>query len=222
MRQGAAGAGHLWATDEAPSVGDALVIALGAAGLRQIKSIPTDVAGREQRRPNWARERFCAVALIRHLFEIRQRLFPLRVERVDSPDFVFAPHRPDSPAAAVEVTDAGEFEYQRFLERTAACSDARHIPSPGGLGWESDAPKRQMSVAVGEAVQRKLAHKVWRRAVGLPRWLVLYDNTNAGWFTSDAGAEDCLREQVRAGREGGLSALVLVRALDLVWMAKCE
>ena len=111
----AAGAGHLWATDEAPSVGDVLVIASGAAGLRQIERLPTDVPGREQQRPSWTRERFCTVALIRHLFEVRQRLFPLRVERVDSPDFVFAPRRPDSPAVAVEVTDAGEFEYQRFL-----------------------------------------------------------------------------------------------------------
>ena len=217
-----AGAGHLWATDEAPSVGDALLIASGAAGLRQIKRIPTDVPGRDQGRPNWTRERFCAVALIRHLFKVREHLFPLRVERVDSPDFVFAPSRPDSPAVAVEVTDAGEFEYQRFLDRTAACSDTQHIPSPGDLGWEGDAPERQMSMALGEAVQRKLAHNVWRRAIGLPRWLVLYDNTNAGGFTADADAEDCLREQVQPGREGGLSALVLVRALDLVWMVECD
>ena len=70
-----AGTGHLWATDEAPSVGDALVIASGAAGLRQIKRIPTNVLGRDQGRPNWTRERFCAVALIRHLFEVRQHFF---------------------------------------------------------------------------------------------------------------------------------------------------
>lgn len=80
MKQVALGAGHLWATDEAPSVGDALVLASGAAGLHQIKRLPTDVPGREQGRPNWTRERLCAVTLVRHLLEVRQHLFPLRVE----------------------------------------------------------------------------------------------------------------------------------------------
>jgi hypothetical protein len=161
------------------------------------------------------------VALIRHLSRAHQHLFPLRVERVDSPDFVFTPRRSNSPAVAVEVIDAGEFEYQRWLDRIAACPGVHHVPSARGLGWNGDAPERQFSAALSEAVKQKFAYKHWRHASDLPRWLVLYDNTNTGWFTSGADAEECLRAQVQAGREGGLSALVLVRSRDSVSMVEC-
>lgn len=135
---------------------------------------------------------------------------------------MFAPCWPNSHAVAVEVTDAGEVEYQRSLDHTAASSGFHHVPSPGGLGWDGDASERRFSATVHEAVQREPPNSVWKRAVGLPRWLVLYDNTNTGWFMSDADAEKCLRVQAQAGREGGLSALVLVRHLDLVLMVECD
>ncbi len=199
-----------------------MLIASGAEGVRQIECLPTDVPPRGPLRPNWRRERYCNVALLRHLSGVRQHLFPLWVARVDAPDFVLAPCRPDSPMVAVEVTDAGEREHQDWLGEIAACPGVHHIPSPCGSGWNDDAARRHFSTALGEAVKRKLACKFWRNAADLPRWLVLYDNTNAGWFPLAADPEECLRDQVRAGREGGLSALVLVRSLEAVWVVECD
>jgi hypothetical protein len=234
-----AGAGVLWATDDPPSKGDKLVIASGSAGAGQIECLPSDVPPRGSGRPNWKRERFCAVALVRYVFRAHHNPFPLVVERVDSPDFVFASCRLGSLKVAVEVTDAGEWEHQRWLERVDSGSPGagqseqgklpgltpirpcvHDVPSPAE-GWTGDAPRRHFSAALGEAMHRKLAPKVWRNAAHLPRWLVLYDNTNAGWVMLDPEAMECLRAQARVGRDGGISALALVRGLDSVGMVEC-
>lgn len=212
----------LWTSDEPPSGGDRLLIASGEAGARQIDLLPTDVPPRGPLRRNWHRERFCAVALIRHLSKVRQHLFPLAIERVDSPDFVFAPPQPAS-SIAVEMTDAGGTEFIAWLDQIAACRDVKvhGLPSPKGGGWQGDAPNQAFAAALDQAILRKLDAINWRNAADLPRWLVLYDNTNAGGFVSNTDAEACLRDQARRRRADGLDTLVLVRPPDLVWMVEC-
>lgn len=212
---------ELWASDEPPSRGDNLLIASGKPGARQISGLPTDVPGRGSQRPNWKRGRFCAVVLLRHLFKSHQHLFPLAVERIDSPDFVFAPPQP-ALSIAVEVTDAGEPEHQDWMDRSAASPGVfSHVPDPPEAASQGNPYEQAFVAALDQAVVRKLDAKFWRHAADLPRWLLLYDNSLTRADVSDVDAEACLCELAQRRQKDGLHALVLVRAAEVVMIAEC-
>jgi hypothetical protein len=126
--------------------------------------------------------------MLRALAQCQPALFPMQVERLApgaSPDFVLTDA--SGRVVAVEHTDAGTEEYQRFLSCAGDDVELDWSPaSPRGRGrstlpvppppappdryrprrdgWVGDAPIERLMGDVLTAVERKSAQKVWRDA----------------------------------------------------------
>jgi hypothetical protein len=194
------------------SPGAQVLIPSGEMGSQFLSSLAMMVPPRLNRRENWHRERYCIVALLRHLVQHRPGLFPALLERQGMPDFLLRPAAASS-VICIEHTDASSQAFQDRLDDEVR-AQGRSALKPVPLGtWIGDAAERQMHQDILAAVHRKAA-KAWRDAPpGAERWLLLYGPIDSGSFVSDENAAVILRAALvqRDERSSRLDALALVR-----------
>lgn len=197
--------------------GGRLAIPAGVEGRIFARNLTFNVPRRSEGRTAAHRERFCFIALLKSLLHTDPDFFPATVVRGEAPDFIVL--RNGGAAVAIEHTDAGELEYQRHLAETENVSEPVAVPSPGGHGWVGDAPERAFVEALRISFSRKAASSYWRNAPdSAERWLLIYDQTDAGIFVGDAAALRFLRSAALedAARLGVLTRIYLVRSQDVV------
>lgn len=188
-----------------------ICIPSGAKGRRYLSKIPTTVPERGHPERTAAEERYCLIALLKHLCEQHPEFFPLKAQRATAggaPDFTLLTS--GGRRIGVEHTNATEQHYQRWL----ATEDApiAFIPSPGGAGWVGNEPERRFDAAVEEAVRRKLPDRFWRDAPSAERWLLIYENCNTGLFVSaEHGATLIQRLADAIAWPSGVSAIAFQR-----------
>lgn len=171
--------------------GDRFQIPAGTAGQDLLQTIDHQVPRRSAGRRSAHRERFCLVALLNALMTSDPHLFPAFVDRAESPDFLLTCANGD--VVAIEHTDAGEQEYQRFLAEMEEVDAPVSCPSPNGAAWIGDQPERAFLAAIEAAIARKSAERIWTNAPReAKRWLLMYDQTNTGLFIYDEPARQFL------------------------------
>lgn len=204
--------------------GGAFTVPGGVEGRDLVEDLTFDAPSRSEGRTPAHRERFCLVALLRHLLLTEPSLFPATIFRNEAPDFLI--HRPCGAAIAIEHTDAGEPHYQRFLSEieharseTVGPTEVVSIPSPGGDGWIGDAPERTFIEALRASFLRKSAEQTWRNApASAERWLLIYDQTNTSIYLSNSAAAGFLRcaAQDKGGANWPYDRIYLVRSQEIV------
>ena len=192
--------------------GGGIQIPSGEAGRQFLATLDVTVPPRLCGRENWHRERYCIVALLRHLVQHRPGLFPASLERRSMPDFVLRPAAA-SNVIGIEHTDASSGAIQRKLDE-GVWSESWPGRKPIALGtWIGDAAERQLQQDILAAVRRKAA-KTWCDAPpGAEHWLLLYESIDNGLFVSDCDATGILQTALTRSVEesGHLDAIALVR-----------